>query len=84
MHSAGIQAMGVLMDRIMARLYKAEDRKNEARIALERIAPHCCWTEGTWEGLGLKWNDIESTPRQIKALADHLLQLDFAAAQEAA
>ena len=84
MHSAGIQAMGILMDRIIPRLHRAHDMRREIKTALERIAPHCCWTEGTWEGFGLRWNDIQNTPRHIKALAELLVQLDYAASQEAA
>ena len=53
MHSAGIQAMGILMDRLMPRVQRSQNIYSEAKSALERIAPHCCWTEGVWEGLGL-------------------------------
>ena len=82
MHSAGIRAMGVLMDRIMPRIHHSQDMHQEVRTALQRIAPQCCWTEGTWYGLGLKWNDIQSTPKHIKGLAELLVQMDFAASQE--
>ena len=83
MHSAGIQAMGVLMDRIVPRVHRSADMQREIRAALSRLGPHCCWTEGTWEGLGLAWNDVQNTPRHIKALAELLVQLDYAATQEA-
>jgi len=83
MHSAGIQAMGILMDRIVPRLHQADDLPASIRTALERIAPHCCWTEGEWEGLGMEWNEIQNVPRHIKALAEHLVQMDFAASQAA-
>lgn len=83
MHSAGIQAMGILMDRIMSRVHRSQDMQEEVKRALLRIAPHCCWTSGTWEGLGLAWNDVQNLPKHIKAVAEFLVQLDFAASQEA-
>ena len=79
MHSAGIQAMGILMDRIMPRLYQEKDVKSEVIRTLERIAPECCWIEGTWQGLDLKWNDIQNISKHIKGLAELLVQLDFEA-----
>lgn len=84
MHSAGIQAMGILMDRIMPRMHQTKNVSEEVEASLRRIAPYCCWTEGTWEGLGLAWNDIQNTPRHIKALAEFLVQLDFAESQKQA
>ena len=65
MHSAGIEAMGVLMDRIYARIAANDDVKIVQR-ELERVAPACRWTRGTWEVLGVAWNEIQSTPRDIK------------------
>jgi hypothetical protein len=73
MHSAGIEAMGVLMDRIYARLSGSEDVKIVQR-ELERVAPACRWTRGTWESLGVAWNEIESTNRDIKRLQSALIQ----------
>lgn len=82
MHSTGIQAMGVLMDRLMPRMHQTKNVSEEVEASLRRISPYCCWTEGAWEGLGLAWNDIQNTPRHIKALAEYLVQLDFAEAQK--
>lgn len=82
MHSAGIQAMGVLMDRVMPRIHKTDNLQAEAEEILRKIEPYCCWTEGTWEGLNMKWNDIQNLPKHIKALAELLVQLDFAVNQE--
>lgn len=82
MHSAGIQAMGILMDRVMPRIHRTKNVSEEVEASLRRISSYCCWTEGTWEGLGLAWNDIQNTPRHIKALAEYLVQLDFAEAQK--
>ena len=74
MHSAGIEAMGVLMDRIYARLHGAEEDVLRVRKELEAVAPACCWTKGTWEDLGVAWNEIQNTPRDIKRLQDALVR----------
>ena len=84
MHSAGIQAMGVLMDRIMTRLHGHQDPRHEISQSLRRIKPFCRWTDGTWEGLGLKWNEIQNVPKHIRGLSDHLVRLDFTLSQKAA
>lgn len=77
MHSAGIEAMGILMDRLLARSI-GQPNQNECICRwLSAIAPYCRWTNGTWESLGLKWNDIQNTGKHVKALADALVQLDF-------
>lgn len=76
MHSAGIQAMGALMDPIWTRADATERPEAEVAAALRRLAPHCCWTEGTWDGLGWAWNDVQATRKHIKGLSEHLLKLD--------
>ena len=76
MHSAGIQAAGVLMDRIIARLGSYEESKSKKiKNDLVSMAPHCHWTSGTWEGLGLEWNEIQNISRHIRGLADELVQI---------
>ena len=52
MHSAGIEAMGVLMDRIYARLSGSDEDIKVVQRELEKVAPACRWTKGTWETLG--------------------------------
>lgn len=74
MHSAGIEAMGVLMDRIYARLSGHGEDYKTVRKELEKVAPACHWTEGTWETLGVSWNEIQSTPRDIKKLQEALVR----------
>lgn len=76
MHSAGIRAMGGLMDAVMFRADASANAESEVRASLARIAPHCAWTGGTWEGLGVKWNEIQATPQDINRLRDHLIALD--------
>lgn len=74
MHSAGIEAMGVLMDRIYARLSGKGEDYATIKKELERIAPACRWTSGTWESIGLAWNELQSTSRDIKKLQDALVR----------
>jgi DGQHR domain-containing protein len=73
MHSAGLAAMGLLMDRIYARLSTEDDFATVQR-ELEKVAPACRWTKGTWESLGVAWNEIQNTPRDIKRLQDALVR----------
>lgn len=74
MHSAGIEAMGVLMDRIYARFAGSEGTYETIKRELERVAPACRWTKGHWDTLGVAWNEIQSTPRDIKRLQDALVR----------
>ncbi len=80
MHSAGIQAMGCLMDRIMARQPSGEDAYKHAHASLTRIAPHCRWTEGRWEGIERDWDDIQNIAKDVRQLSDQLVRLDHAQA----
>lgn len=76
MHGAGIRAMGRLMDRIMSPLNPDDDAAPElVSDDLALIAPHCRWTEGTWEGLGLAWNAVQNTTRHISELSSYLIRL---------
>ena len=74
MHSAGIIAMGALMDRIYARLSPNQDSQKIIQEELKLVVNECRWTSGTWETLGLAWNEIESTPQGIKKLQSALIQ----------
>jgi DGQHR domain-containing protein len=76
MHSAGLRAMGDLMDPIMLRAEGATSPDQDVRRSLARIKPHCFWTEGTWSELGWAWNEVQSTSQNITKLADHLIRLD--------
>lgn len=77
MHSAGIRAMGVLMDRIVTRSMAQPDSNTHQMQSLKNIAPHCHWTEGVWDDLGLAWNEVEQTTRHIRHLSQLLCQLDY-------
>jgi DGQHR domain-containing protein len=76
MHSAGIKVMGALMDQIMLRADSTNHPDLEIRSSLTRIASHCRWTEGIWEGLNWRWNEIQSTTQHISRLSEHLIRLD--------
>jgi DGQHR domain-containing protein len=73
MHSAGLLAMGLLMDAIYARLAPDADVATVQR-EIEKVAPACRWTKGTWETLGLAWNEIQNTPPHVKKLQDALVR----------
>jgi len=77
MHGTGIKALGVLMDRIISRVSHHQDTQEEIKKSLLAIASECAWTEGTWRGLGLKWNEIQNVPSHIRDLSDYLVRLDF-------
>jgi len=76
MHSAGIEAMGFLMDRIMSRAAINADLRRHSMDALTRIAPFCRWTSGRWPDIERDWNDIQTTGRDIRLLSDQLARLD--------
>ena len=79
MHSAGIRAMGVLMDRVVTRAMAQADVRAHILDSLRRIAPHCRWTEGAWEDLGIPWNEVQQTPRHLRQLSQLLCHLDYEA-----
>jgi hypothetical protein len=69
----------VLMDRIYARLPGSDEDAKTVQRELERVAPACRWTKGTWESLGVAWNEIQNTTRDIKKLQDALVRAYAAA-----
>ena len=76
MHSAGIRAMGLLMDQILMRVESFPDRENQIFEILTKIKPYCRWTSGTWEGLGWKWNEVQSTTSHINKLSEYLCRIE--------
>ena len=76
MHNAGIRAMGLLMDQILMRVESFPDRENQIFEILTKIKPYCRWTGGTWEGLGWKWNEVQSTPSHINKLSEYLCRIE--------
>jgi DGQHR domain-containing protein len=73
MHSAGLLAMGLLMDAIYARLAPDADVVTVQR-EIEKVVPVCRWTKGRWEMLGLAWNEIQNTPQHVKRLQETLVR----------
>jgi DGQHR domain-containing protein len=77
-HGVGIVALGCLMDEISSEL--REEGVPSARLfaeELRRVAPACCWTDGTWvfsHDDRRRWNELQNTPRDIKLLSDHLVR----------
>jgi DGQHR domain-containing protein len=75
MHGAGIRAMGRLMDRIMGSVDARQSGAADLVAAdLALLAPHCHWTEGQWDGLGLRWNEIQNVSQHIRELSSFLMR----------
>jgi len=75
MHGAGIRAMGRLMDRIMAAIDPGHPQAaGQVQSDLALLAPHCHWTSGRWDGLDMRWNEIQNVPRHIHELSSYLIR----------
>jgi DGQHR domain-containing protein len=75
MHGAGIRSMGRLMDRIMATVDpRQKGAADQVLEDLALIAPLCHWTSGKWEGLDMRWNEIQNVPRHINELSSTLIR----------
>jgi hypothetical protein len=79
MHSAGLRAMGSVMDRIVNRASAQPDPSRHITQSLMNIAPYCRWTDGIWEDLGLPWNEIQNTSSHLRKLSEVLCHLDYEA-----
>lgn len=77
MHSAGIQAMGVLMDRIMPQLYNSQNIEEKVIQELEKVAPFCRWTSGVWPEWEVRWNDVQNTTKHIAGLSNLLVRIYY-------
>jgi DGQHR domain-containing protein len=76
MHGAGLRAMGALMDRIMINVdLRRDDAQEHVARELQKIAPYCAWTSGTWDELGATWDDFQNLPKDIKTLSNYLVRL---------
>ncbi|MFT2158574.1 DGQHR domain-containing protein DpdB [Pseudomonas putida] len=82
MHSAGIIAMGLLMDRIYAKIGGHEVSGEIILGELSKVVPLCAWTSGHWPLSNAKWNEIQSTPQDIKILQETLIRLYTTSAQK--
>ena len=78
-HAAGVLALGLVMDATCAR-HREDGLPSEETFAAELgvLAPHCRWTEGSWnfgQGVKREWNDIQNNSKDVALLSDHLLAL---------
>ncbi len=75
-HGAGIMAMGFVMETIAAR--HGAKTATEFADGLKILKGRTAWTSGYWqfsETEKVPWNAVENTPRQIMALAQHLVSI---------
>lgn len=78
MHNTGIRSMGRLMECIMPSMrLDAPNVQEEVTVEILKVAPVCRWTSGTWDELGLKWNEIQDVPRHIHMLSNLLIRAYF-------
>lgn len=76
MHGAGIRAMGRLMDRILGTIdLRQPDAPEIIRQHLALLVPRCRWTAGVWDDIGIRWNEIQNTPRHIQELSSYLIRV---------
>jgi hypothetical protein len=54
----------------------------DTRRELSRIAPLCHWTSGTWDELGLPWDELQNVSKHISALSNYLARAYVAARKE--
>jgi DGQHR domain-containing protein len=70
--AAGITVMGVMMDRISARIgYGHKNPQAAYQGELAKIAKDCAWTTGAWPEIGMAWNALEMTNKS----AGRIIQL---------
>lgn len=85
MHSAGLGAMGKLMDRVMAAV-DVDDARLEQRLRRE-LAPlrtACAWTSGSWNSVdldGLQWDKLQNVPSHVRMLTNHVQRIYMAASR---
>jgi hypothetical protein len=67
------------MDRVMTHVRDDDPQATQrATDELKLIAARCRWTSGTWEDLGLAWDELQNTPRHISALSNYLVRIYLA------
>lgn len=75
MGGVGIRSMSRLMDRIVPHVdLNARDVEAQFEREIRRIASQCRWTNGSWEGLSLPWNEVQNTPRHVSSLSNLLIR----------
>jgi DGQHR domain-containing protein len=75
MHSVGLRAMGKLMNRVMVGCDPFSTAAPKiVRAEVAKIAPSCHWTHGTWEELGLRWNELQNVPAHVRLLSNFVVR----------
>jgi DGQHR domain-containing protein len=83
MGGVGIRSMSRLMDRVMVHIDLASPTADaDAKREIARIAPQCHWTSGTWEELGLPWDELQNVSKHISALSNFLARAYVTARKE--
>lgn len=76
MHGAGIRAMGKLMDRILGTIdLRQPDAPEVVREHLALLTPHCHWTSGVWDEIGMRWNEIQNVKGHMQELSSYLIRV---------
>ncbi|HET9143312.1 hypothetical protein, partial [Actinophytocola sp.] len=76
MHGAGIRAMGKVMDRILGTIdLRQPDAPEVVRKHLALLSPHCHWTSGVWDEIGMRWNEIQNLKGHMHALSSYLIRV---------
>jgi DGQHR domain-containing protein len=76
MHGAGVRSMSRLMDRLMVNVDVGSARAEDDVVReLGKIAPHCRWTAGCWEELGVEWDALQNLQKDIRMLSNHLIRI---------
>lgn len=74
-HGVGIVALGHVMDRLMPNVDASSPKAASVVAArLKVLKSYCAWTKGRWQGLGLKWSDLQNTSQDKARLADYLVK----------
>lgn len=75
LHSAGITALGALMDYLSPQVLNRSNGEEFYDRILKTIAPQCAWSSGRWPDMDCAWNQVESTAKDIRLLSDQLIRL---------
>jgi DGQHR domain-containing protein len=83
MGGVGVRAMSRLMDRVMVHVdVTSPNAAAETKKELSRIAAKCHWTSGTWDELGLPWDELQNVSKHISSLSNYLARVYVAARKE--
>ena len=71
-HSAGITALGYIMDAAFA--LRGAETKGQFVDVLEILKPYCAWSSGSWDfqPTPKQWSEVQNTTRDIGQLREYL------------